>query len=206
MDDIWLSTGWDLHMGAQGYVQQLGGSYLSVDLVSRKCYHFITVEQSRPSGSQGLGGVCGIQSDTGKGWLSVLKRDGRQYFLFLLPRREKWEGEGVVHLPQGWRRGCESLFLVLHHRHGRMGEKLHHPLYRARGQANIPTGMLELEGHNQKCEEERRDSWASGCPPRPLALSVDVLFLLNKSQRAHALFVEEQDTAGCCVPCLKPLL
>lgn len=88
-------------MGAQGYVQQLGGSYLSVDLVSRKCYHFITVEQSRPSGSQGLGGVCGIQSDTGKAWLSVLKRDGRQYVLFLLPRREKWEGEGLVHLPQG---------------------------------------------------------------------------------------------------------
>lgn len=60
--------------------------------------------------------------------------------------------------------------------------------------------MLELEGHCQKCEEGRRGSCASGCPPHPLALSVDILFLRNKSQRTHTQFVEEQDSEGCCVP------
>lgn len=33
-------------MGALGYVPQLGGSYLSVDLISRKCYHLIIAEHS----------------------------------------------------------------------------------------------------------------------------------------------------------------
>lgn len=38
------------------------------------------------------------------------------------------------------------------------GRKVTSPFVQGKGQANIPTGMLELEGHKQKYEEERRDS------------------------------------------------
>lgn len=207
MGDIWLSTGWDLHMGAQGYVQQLGGSYLSVDLVSRKCYHFITVEQLRPSGSQGLEGVCGMQPDTigGKGWLCCPEKGWKATF-FISPAQEgKVRSWGGGAFPLGvekrvWKsHSCPSLQAWSN------GREVTWPLEHGKGQANIPTGTPELEGRCQNCEEERRDSWASGCPPHPLALSVAILFLRNKSQKTHALFVEEQETAGCCVPCPQPL-
>lgn len=56
-----------------------------------------------------------------------------------------------------------------------MGEKLPDPLNVVRAKLVSP------------CEEERRNSWASGCPPHLLALPVDILFLLNKSQRAQVL-------------------
>lgn len=78
-------------MGAQGYVQQLGGSYLSGDLVSRKCYHFITVEQSRLSGRQGLEGVCGIRSANigGKGWLCSPEKGWKAIFFISLAQEGK---------------------------------------------------------------------------------------------------------------------
>lgn len=78
-------------MGAQGYVQQLGGSYLSVDLISRKCYHFITVEQSRLSGSQGLEGVCAMQPDTigRKGWLCCPEKGWKATFFISLAQEGK---------------------------------------------------------------------------------------------------------------------
>lgn len=56
-----------------------------------------------------------------------------------------------------------------------MGEKSPDPLNVVRAKLVSP------------CEEERRNSWASGCPPHLLAFPVDILFLLNKSQRAQVL-------------------
>jgi len=109
MDDILLSTGEDLHMGAQGYVQQLGGSYLSVDLLSRKCYHFITVEQSRLNGSQGLEGVCEMQSDTigGKGWLCCPEKGWKATFsYFTCPGGKSGKVRGRCMSPRG---GEESM-------------------------------------------------------------------------------------------------
>lgn len=102
-------------MGAQGYVQQLGGSNLSVDLVSRKCYHFITVEQSQLSGSQGLEGVCGMQSDTisSKGWLCCPEKGWMEdnIFYFSCPEEKSGKVQGCCISPRGGEEGVEVSFL-----------------------------------------------------------------------------------------------
>lgn len=54
------------------------------------------------------------------------------------------------------------------------------------GDSNVNTlpDVLELESHSQKREEERRHSWASGCSPHSLALSM--LYFSATSHRGRA--------------------
>lgn len=102
-------------MGAQGYVRQLGGSYLSVDLISGKRYHFITVEQSQPSASQGLGGVCRMWSNTidGKEWLPCPEKGWKATLFFHLscPRDRSGKVRGRCIPPWDGEEGGEVFFL-----------------------------------------------------------------------------------------------
>lgn len=79
-------------MGALGYVPQLGGSYLAVDLVSRKCYHVIIAEHSWwPKESQGQVGVCGMQPGTtgGKRWVCCPGKGWRASIFISFAQRDK---------------------------------------------------------------------------------------------------------------------
>lgn len=69
----------------------------------------------------------------------------------------------------------------------------------ARGRLTPPQACQSWRA-TARSVRKRRDSWASGCPTHPLALSVNILFLCDKSQRAPALLVEGQDASGCCIP------